>query len=642
MLPLAVPFICILVIAVFYAITFERKVNETLFFASVTVVFLLYLCGLFNFEGSLLIGYGLVVILVLFALYAIGNKFLSEGDIFKKISLPAGALTFFLFLLIALLLNYGRLFYVWDEFTHWGAVVKHMYLFDALSTSPQSNIPAQSYLPGTAIFQYFWVRPFPAFIEYPAFVASNMLFFSLVAAFMTKINYKTTTITAILLLVPLTFDYNHYNTLYVDSLLGVFFGATLLFYFYLRYEESIFAMLMVSATIGMLTITKEAGQIFSLVLLTVIAFDLIFYRKKAVKDFIATAQSRLGRFKNIILLAGPLLIFLFIKLSWRFLLASQSIKSASSGISLQTLFSLRDNLLPHQVEVIDAFKTALLNRPLLPLGLSYLHITAAIILIALVVFYLSRRGLNLKRQTTAIILCLLGSVAYIAARFLVYLLIYGQTAGPQLASFERYVISYMSGIFIALPVFFTALPDKNLYLSRKLNRGKRSFWLAGSALAVIVIITAALLLLPANLKDRLGQAPAYVASRLRGIPIETTIAEREKFNNILRWSDYLEKSKNYHLVAQGHRGYSMRAFNYVLYPHVIFRNYGHVEPPRPDGDANEWGNLILEEYDFLYVFEIDQAFVDAYGHFFDYLTEGMLYMVTADADGILLLRTMDE
>lgn len=639
---LAVPFICIVVIAVFYAVSFDRKVNETFFLSSVTIIFLLYTCGLFNFKGSLLVGYALVVIIVLYALLYIRKKYLQEDGIFGRISLKTGIITFIIFLIIALLLNYGRLFYVWDEFTHWGSVVKHMYLFDALGTLPQSTIPNKAYLPGTSLFQYFWVRPFPEFIEYPAFVASNMLFFSLVATFMTRLNYKTISISAIFLLVPLTFDYNHYNTLYVDSFLGVFFGAAILFYFYFRYEESIYAMLMVSATIGMLTITKEAGFIFSLVLLTIIAFDLKLYRKEEVKTFLANAQSRLGRVRNIMLLAGPVVVFIFVQLSWRLLLMSRAIKSPSSGISLQRLFSLRDDILPYQVEVIDSFKAALYNRPLLPFGLSYLHIVAAIVLIGLVVFYLSKRGLNLKRQITVIVLCLLGSILYIAARFMVYLLVFGQTAGPQLASFERYIISYMSGIFVALPIFFTELTDKNLNLKTYFSRKYNKACLTGSAVAAIAIIMLVMFLLPANLKERLGAAPIYVASRLSGIAIETTIEERESFNNLLKWSDYLDRSKNYYLVAQGHRGYSMRAFNYILYPHVVFRNYGHVEPPLSGGNANQWGNYILEYYDFLYLFEADQVFADSFGHFFDYLAENMLYEVTAGANGELLLIAMKE
>ena len=44
----------------------------------------------------------------------------------------------------------------WDEFSHWGSVVKSMFLTNGLSVKEGSSLMFKSYPPAISIFEYFF------------------------------------------------------------------------------------------------------------------------------------------------------------------------------------------------------------------------------------------------------------------------------------------------------------------------------------------------------------------------------------------------------------------------------------------------------------------------------------------------------
>lgn len=75
---------------------------------------------------------------------------------FLKSFLTPGFAVFSVIFVIITVYNYGRLAYIWDEFSHWADVVKSMYTINDLSTNPSANAAFASYPPAMSLFQYFF------------------------------------------------------------------------------------------------------------------------------------------------------------------------------------------------------------------------------------------------------------------------------------------------------------------------------------------------------------------------------------------------------------------------------------------------------------------------------------------------------
>jgi hypothetical protein len=220
--PLIIPGLSFVLIALFYAIVFKRRITETYFLSTATIIIVLFLTGLLNFKGSLLLGYSILISFSLFSLIYSVRRYLKNKNIIKDTWLIQGLVILGLFFCFFLFLNYRRMFINWDEFSHWGSILKNMYNLDALGTFKEtSGHVVKTYLEGSSLFQYFWMRPFTQYTEYPAYIASNLLYFSLISPFIKKYNLKNLVFIIITILLPLLVDGLFNSSLYVDAITGI-------------------------------------------------------------------------------------------------------------------------------------------------------------------------------------------------------------------------------------------------------------------------------------------------------------------------------------------------------------------------------------------------------------------------------------
>lgn len=671
LVPLVLPLFCMIVIAIYYALIFNRQLNETYFLSVATIVIILYVFGLLNFPGSLLIGYILIVSLAMLILFIVVKKYLVDKKAIEKIAYRYGILLFLLSLGVSLFINYGRVFSTWDEFSHWGTVVKHMYYYDALATIPDSALYIQSYLPGTSLFQYFFCRPFNQFIEYPAYVAFNLMIVALVLPFLSstkriqaavinlcknafdnrhnlpqseiKIYDISFLIVVILFLsIPLALDAKAYSTLYVDSFLGLLFGSTFLYYFYYRYENSLFGILMVTATLGLLTMAKHVGLVLAIIAIAVIIIDLFLFRRDILRGYIATSMDFKKRLKQIVLMSSPILMVAFVQLTWRLLIAFAGIseRTSISAVDLKTL--IQGELLPYQIEVWNNFIAAAVSRyPLLVFGISYLDIFVLSIIITIGYgYFFSTKRTKLTRPTTIIVIVILGFLLYAAFILVAYMFVFSQYEAVRLASYNRYMRSYVIGLFIAMLILIVELPEEKCW-QEKISSIVQSKYLPAILVTGIIIgffVTGIALMTPK-----------------RYIPVKATIEGREPFNQVYEWSNFIVENsdKRIAVIAQGGRGYEIGVLNYLIYPNSFAAGYSVARenyfPPYTADDEypqlliiepEEWSKLILENYDYLYLFRVDTQFIETYGSYFDYLKTGMIYEATTDKDSNLLLKAV--
>ncbi len=629
--PMALPLVCIILIAISFAILFKKRLAETYFLSICTIIIILFLSGILNFRGSLLLGYGIIICLSFLSLAFIIKRFLRNKKIFKEISLFPSLIIFFLFFLFALFQNYGRMFVNWDEFSHWGIVVKSLYSFDALGTFKDANILFKSYLPGTSLLQYFFVRPFPEFVEYPAYISQNMLFFSIISTFIKKFDLKNFLFIISALLIPLLMGVSFYSTLYVDCILGILFGSIFLFYYYYEFPKNSFSIVMILATSVILTLTKDMGFVFAGIALLVLFFDSLIFQKNSLKNFFSHTTGFIQKIKKFLFLTSPFLAIILIRLIWQIHLKIADVPPFwlnPSEINLQNLSQL--NLLPYQREVINLFRNALFNKPILPLEYPIIKI---LLLIAIVTIILSItiRIKNIKpiRLITTFWGIIAGNIVYILILLVFYTFLISEYEALILASYERYLYSYLIGIFFTFLIFILLETDKdrieqikNIYLKNFLK----------------ILSTFLLFFIYNSLYNRTKDSINLELLKSRE-SVHQTIQTREEYNKVLTWNKYFSNKNNQiYIISQGNNGYDSLVILHTLYPTHIKWTWDYsvgLEPYYPELNdpwtmiisPEDWETYVIKNYDFLYLFNYDDNFTKLYGHYFDNLTQYQLYRV---------------
>lgn len=621
---LIIPSLCILLISSFYALLLKRKVVETLFLAVTTVIIVLFLGGLLNFRGSLLVGYLVILLFSAFSLfYTIKHK-----EKISTIELKKGLIAFTLFLLLSLFLNYGRLFTHFDEFTHWGLVLKNMYHFDAVSTYESINIYFKSYVPATSLFQYFWIRPFGVFIEYAGYIGFNMFFFSLSSILLSKLKPKNILLFLSFLLIPLITSLNFYSTLLVDTMLGVLFGSILLFYYGYRKEDFLFTYILITAISIVLTLTKNTGIIFVFLSFLLLSTNELILSKEYLRK-----KVDINLLKKLFLLLAPFLLSILFHFLW-----SKHTELASTQVAWTSSSSnpFSNGLLPYQKEILDTFLKALFTRPIRPINLSYAGIVTALSLVEIALLFLIKlRSKERKRVLSSIFVLYICSFIYASFPLYFYLFLLPLYEAVNLASFSRYLFPYIVGMLIFF-LYFIKLLD--------FSPKKWRYILSCGLISLFYVFL---------LSHISGFFYSDIVNAREGV--RESVQIREPYNEIRKWSEHISTDDRVYLISQGDMGYDALVLRYILSPtNMVFRyDYSvglqpyHLEslydnyPFTKIVEPKEWSEYVVEEYTLLYLFRIDQKFEDIYGKYFDNVSEGVLYRVSSNEYGVLELISLD-
>ena len=180
---------------------------------------------------------------------------------------------FFCFLGLGILLaavNYGKRMASWDEFSHWGDVVKVMTSQNILSTDPTSRSLYPEYPPAMALIQYFVQKVFfllsgkKEMEEWLLYVTWQLFLFSLLFPFFRKkrlIQLSTWVMFAALFLLPTVFQEAVYAKIYIDAILSMLFGMSAA---YLLSESGKENTALVCSLLFLLTLSKMLGFVFAL------------------------------------------------------------------------------------------------------------------------------------------------------------------------------------------------------------------------------------------------------------------------------------------------------------------------------------------------------------------------------------------
>jgi len=437
----------ILLYAIVFAAFFKRSVCETLIPAVICPVFLLYLFGLLNFKGCLIIGVIsisiLAIILTVFVLKKHGfRSLILETELFT------GAAVFAVLVIVAFIMNFNMRIHIWDEFNHWGMRLKYMFLYNALPiyTEPGAwNLnPMCFYPPATAILSYLF--SFTGFSEWKALFSQQLFLLLLLTPFIKDIFKQGKWFFSVLFFSMFFLFFgavNAYATLYVDSLLGILFGFAVVYYLRFMRNNDSFGLFITTCIVSMIALTKDVGFLLSMGVCILILFDGIIF----------TQKDGTNRLNHILRCLPVIAATLFFYMSW-------IITLKKLGIAQLATFDIKQLPILFSRGILEDWRRIVRWRivfeilPKTPIGLIFKKMSYMVIVFLFFVFGVIYSIANgFKRNILWVSIMTIGAGFY--AFFLLWLnvLIADEYTGSQVHSYHRYSLSYL----LSMPIIIFVL-----------------------------------------------------------------------------------------------------------------------------------------------------------------------------------------
>lgn len=629
-------------LAIFLAILFRKKLLETVFLSSGLVILVLFLFGLLGFRGSLLFGYWTVLGLSIAAAVLSARNIYRNKSLAGQIDLWRGLLVIGVFTTFSLFVNYHRWFISWDEFSHWGIVVKHMYSLDALGSIHGTRLLFPDYFPGISLFEYFFVRASSNFVEYPVYIASNFLFFSMAATFIKKIDVKSVLFTMAFIASPLIVgaasSAAFFSNILVDILMGCIFGFSVIVY--LRYCHDVrdkFAAILFSTSLAILTISKDIGIVLALLALAVCALDMLLYKHKEVTRALA-GKERFKKIKRLALLMLPLITIFTSWLLYKINLKLSGVQSSWPAVNISNL--LTGNLKDYQVGVIKDFWRNFFSVSDYPIPVSFFWSMVFLLgALALWSIFIKNRSAA-KRVFTLGSSLFMGSFLYGLLIMSLYVLIFSEYESVRLASYERYMGTYLAGFMIFVIGAF-------LYETRFLSTFYKKHRSTTTLMFFFGAVLLGFLISRATGEGRVLYDVAHARQEAT-----MTVNIRAPYEVAKQWRPCLnDQNDKLNIIATNTKGNERNILLYTLYPIKAQTNYRFDftvgEKPYYTGDIwtlitspEGWRGYIESNYTLIYVYSYDETFKNSYGRYFDNLKNDQLYRVEKTSNK-LELRSID-
>lgn len=375
---------------------------------------------------------------------------------------------FFAFLAVFVLVcafDAGRRFSAWDEMSHWGVMVKEMLRNDAFYTDPASTLMVhKEYPPFIPTFEMLWCKLAGGYSESVVSVALHTLTLSLlvVPIFEQREDrtadrplavLKAVLAAATILMLAVLFDKENVAlSIYTDVFTSALFAYSLLLVVRGDVYGSRFSFASFVLSLVAMIATKQIGIAF--ILLSCLAYLLVwlFGRKGQPRSY-----------KSLLLRTAIVGIAV---------LGCNAIWSGYAhglgeygqfdlgGISLSELSSIISGKgTGLRAETFDAFKNALFTRPLCqghaPRILSSYAALFPIVLCLLAAVAVYARDASVTRKAVCLgITFAVGTVCYALTMCVLYLFCFKDFEMLALASYERYMASYVLGELLVIAGFF--------------------------------------------------------------------------------------------------------------------------------------------------------------------------------------------
>lgn len=438
-----------LILASVTAILFRGRFEQALPCCIFYIILALYISGLFfNFLPGIL-----VVILTLpiaGTICLLRSRKYILSDIRTYVLTPG-----FFFVLIA----YGMMLPCimkmrinsWDEFSHWGTVIKNFWYLNDFANLENSTTSFKGYPPAASLFAYFAQRIGGHYVECKSYAAYDFFYLALMAPYFTAIYEKKEWKKAIALgfcciLLPTIVWNRVYDVTYVDGLLGM--EMALIFVAYLFYQDGKWRSVTIFLTTVVLCLTKASGAGLACISLLIIV----------IAEWCQTGKKGLSGKRSVWKIAGIMGGATILgKYSWDIYLKVSATKEAwdISDLNAANLWELLCGNGPaYRYESIHNFWHTVWAYPISDsiLPMSCLAWLTVFIAIGIIIGVLVRKSEDRVRIKLCVWGLIAGVTVYAVSLLLLYLFTYGESEALSVASFGRYMGTYLVAIAAVLLV----------------------------------------------------------------------------------------------------------------------------------------------------------------------------------------------
>ena len=536
----------------------------------------------------------------------------------------------------------GWLASLWDEFSHWATTVKAMTYINDFGTNPAAHSMFPSYPPAMSLFQYFFQVIYQLFgdpdgfsewrllFAYQVYVAALLVPFLSIGISMHVFAVRRILITAfraVIILFALTFfDLSSvFHSLYIDSFVGIAAATAVVHSIVWQEREgSVYRDLVVFLTCFTLVLSKDVGLLFAIFAVILNAVTRIRVRRSAAPDGV---RPRFDRRELCFWLLSAACIAVP-KLLWKL---NIQLDHAATLFSAPYDFGVLINVLAgydftYRAQIIPRFLTALVGGGLRVGAYSMPYTAVLLILLACsfsVTMYIQRRfslSAEAAKKPSCVYFIILAVMlcVYLFGLVLTYMFKFSEYEALGLASMPRYISIPVAALWLTFVLGYICATDD-------FKRG-----------ASLLVVFSVFVIACSNYTVLLNYFNRqYVASSLEQRTGYDLVAD------CIRAAAGSDDAKIC-VIAQESQGREQLVLNYELCPYQTINENGGWsigEEPFYDGDVwtqiiapEDWEAEVLDGYDYVYLFYVNDYFRETYSDFFcGDIEEQTLYSVDKSA-----------
>ena len=360
-------------------------------------------------------------------------------------------------------------FHDWDEFSHWGTVIKVIHDADTFHFKTNA-LYFQDYPPGGALFSYFVLKQLD-YSEGNAYFSYALLVFAFLMPVIGLAKRIISILICGILVFFLVFKFgNGFSSVLIDHILSVMFGGILSSYYLLRRDNA--QLWPLSCMLVALALAKHSGQHLALLLGACIVFDLLVCalvnEQKPLLRGLSRQEIRSLICISLIIIFSPIAFSLI----WKYHLISSGATTSVGAASLSELIVKSMSCCSNERDagIVKKFTHHIMGAwsftSALPFADNISSIDKSRFIARLIASSLAYSPLYLfltltvtgcafacvpktpKEKIRFFVLTFLlagGAIAYSAAQLLFYLYVMSDNDARALSSFERFQHSYYLG-----------------------------------------------------------------------------------------------------------------------------------------------------------------------------------------------------
>lgn len=525
---------------------------------------------------------------------------------------------FMILALAVFVINYGKVYAEWDEFSHWGRFLEECCRLNQLYVMSPAGMAHKDYVPAVTLFEYLWCKLSLAYSEANAYRGIQMLLVAIALHLAEKANFSENRAKKLL---------QYVFTVFVFMGIPVFFAAWP--FYHSIYEDAIFGILLFYASWVAIE-GRNYGKYHSWIVL--VSLSVLILSKMTAAPFVfliwllyLAAENCNGRkFKEhcpeqLLTLVIPAALWFVYNLFARHYVHVGGTQSYSGFTPELILGVLTHNgVVAWQSDVERSYWKAIFTRGIIgEAPYAFVVIVVFAVLILLTRYQRSSQDssdrLALQKNKLLITWLFLSTAAYTLMMCVLYDTSFSEYEARQLASFERYMSSWAIVLLYWLMTYILTTKWKIDYV------WQLSFFVFLSFITVV------------------GKRETVLSGILHP---EQEVTQYEGETKLI--DSYVSETESVLVIERGANGDISTKLGYYCIPRKV--DFCSPGPEAFEGDVwstdmslQELRDLI-QKYDYVYVVRADGDFVRKYRELFPEVSEqieGELYRVNHQNQGLV-------